>query len=416
MKDTRNYFCKENTDGLSNHSKNNRAIELRVIANWMQGTAISGGDRIFIELSKIWTSKINIMVFISQDGWEICERESLKDVNYKIWALDKFNKYGYFINYLYRTYIGIAKSSQVEMREGDIVYSSSDFWPDSIPAFLMKLRNKDVKWIAGFYLFAPKPWQKDSPYKGKRWLIGLFYWLTQLPIYWIVKRYADMVFVTSEPDVEKFVTKKRTRDKIVVIRGGVDIKPSEEYLTSGNIIPVEKREYDACFVGRFHYQKGVVKLIDIWRMVCDKKPKARLAMIGVGPLGKEIGKKIEKLSLQNNIELLGFRDGEEKYEIFRQSKIVVHPATYDSGGMAACEAMAWGLPGVSFDLMALSTYYPRGMVKAPCFDLEEFSKKILRLLEDTKLYQDTSKDAISWAREWDWDKRAKIIHNRMLSL
>lgn len=404
--------------GISNYietDKNDKTIELAVIANWMQGAAISGGDRIFIELSKKWISKVNIMVFISQDGREICKRENLKNVNYKIWALDKFNGYGYFIRYLYRTFIGIVKSLQVKMRKGDIVYSSSDFWPDSIPAFLVKLRNKNAMWIAGFYLFAPKPWQKDSPYEGKSWWIGLFYWLTQLPIYWIVKRYADMVFVTSEPDVEKFMTKKRNGDKIVVIRGGVHTKSSEEYLTSGNVITFEKRKYDACYVGRLHYQKGVLSLTDIWRMVCDKKPKAKLAMIGVGPLEKEIKEKIKKLNLQENIELLGFRDGEEKYEIFRQSKIIVHPATYDSGGMAACEAMAWGLPGVSFDLEALKTYYPKGMLKTKCFNLQEFANNIVELLTNEKLYSKVSKDSLELVREeWDWSRQSKVIYDSVM--
>ena len=161
-----------------------------------------------------------------------------------------------------------------------------------------------------------------------------------------------MVFVTSEPDVEKFVTKKRSRDKITVIRGGVDIKPSMEYLNSGNVIAKEKRKYDACFVGRFHPQKGVLELIDIWKLVCDKKPRAKLAMIGIGALENAVKNRIAELGLNDNIYLLGFKDGEEKYEIFKQSKIVVHPATYDSGGMAAAEGMAWGLPGVSFEVIS----------------------------------------------------------------
>lgn len=409
MRDIRKYSYKENTNKLSNHTENNKKVGLGVIANWMQGTALSGGDRIFIELSKKWVSKLNIMLFISQDGWEICKRESLKKVNYEIWASNKFTGCGYFINYLYRTFIGIVNSLRIKMGKGNIIYSASDFWPDSIPAFIMKLKNKNAKWIAGFYLFAPKPWQKDSPYKGKRFLTGVLYYLTQLPIYWLVKRYADMVFVTSEPDAKKFVTKKRGRDKIVVIRGGVDIKPSEEYINSGNVMPFKKRKYDACLVGRFHYQKGVLELIDIWRLVCEKKPNARLAMIGVGPLEKEVKGKIERRGLQDNVELLGFKDGEDKYEIFKQSKIVLHPATYDSGGMAACEAMAWGLPGVSFDLEALKTYYPKGMLKAPCFDLKAFAENIINLLENKKLYNSTREDAIAWAREWDWDKRAEDI-------
>ena len=134
-------------------------------------------------------------------------------------------------------------------------------------------------------------------------------------------------------------------------------------------------------------------------------------MIGVGPLEVEVREKIQKLGLQGNIELIGFRDGEEKYKIFKQSKIVVHPATYDSGGMAACEAMAWGLPGVSFDLEALKSYYPQGMIKTPCYDLKVFAENILDLIEDGQLYEKISKEAIDWAKEWDWDKRAEdILH------
>ncbi len=90
----------------------------------------------------------------------------------------------------------------------------------------------------------------------------------------------------QQPDVEKFITKRRNRDKIVVIYGGVDIGHSEEYLASGNGIPIEKRKYDACFVGRFHPQKGVLELIDIWKMVCKDNSYAKLAMIGIGPLEK----------------------------------------------------------------------------------------------------------------------------------
>lgn len=87
----------------------------------------------------------------------------------------------------------------------------------------------------------------------------------------------------------------------------------------------------------------------------------------------------------------------------------MHPAIYDSGGMAACEAMACGLPGVSFDLPALKTYYPKGMIKTPCYDLKAFAENILKLLADEKLYKRTAKDALEWAKEWDWDKKAEDL-------
>jgi len=300
----------------------------------------------------------------------------------------------------------------------DFVYSSSDFWPDSLPAFFMKIKNPKLIWIAGYYLSAPNPFAENSPYKGKDFYRGLFYWLTQLPAFYIIREFADYVFVTSKPDVNKFVTNKRGKAKVVVIQGGVDTTEAKKYLTRVNRKDSLKRsmakKYAACFVGRFHYQKGVLDLIDIWKKVCQKQPKAKLAMIGIGPLEGKIKEKIKKAKLDKNIDLLGFKDGKEKYQIFKQSKLILHPATYDSGGMAAAEGMAWGLPGVSFDLQALKTYYPKGMIKTPEEDLDKFAQNVTKLLEDRHFYADTSREAIDLIHQvWDWDVRARKVFQQV---
>ncbi len=301
-----------------------------------------------------------------------------------------------------------------ELADVDMVYSVSDFYPDFWPAFLLKRRNPRIRWIAGYYLFAPAPWAKDSPYKGAQWLRGLIYWLLQRPSYCLINRYADHVFVTSEPDAKRFITRRRGRSGITVVQGGVDITESEPYLKGASVIAVRDRKYDACFMGRFHYQKGILLLLDVWRIVCNQYPHAKLAVIGDGHLNTEVRAKIDRLTLQKNVDLLGFCDGTAKFSVFKQSKLMVHPATYDSGGMAAAEGMAWGLPGVSFDLEALKTYYPCGMVKVPCFDKHAFARAILHLLEDESFYREQAAEAHSLIVEvWDWRKRAKIIYDRI---
>jgi glycosyltransferase involved in cell wall biosynthesis len=167
-------------------------------------------------------------------------------------------------------------------------------------------------------------------------------------------------------------------------------------------------------MGRLHYQKGVLILVDIWKRVCEKKSDATLAMIGNGPLEEEARTKIKALGLARNIELLGFMDGEKKFDVFKQSKIMVHPATYDSGGMAAAEGMAWRLPGVSFDLEALKTYYPQGMVKIPCFDEQQFADAVLRLLNDPSYYDEQARLAHELILNvWDWKKRAENVWQAM---
>jgi glycosyltransferase involved in cell wall biosynthesis len=389
--------------------------KLFVIANWMQGTGLSGGDRIFIELVKKWKLKLDITLFISQEGSVICRRHELDNIRQQIWASNRLVKLGYLIDTLYRTTVSIKKVFSIKMLSGDIIFSSSDFWPDFFPAFIMKLKNPKIIWIAGFYLFAPKPWRKDSPYRDKKFLTGLFYWLSQVPSYYVIRKFSDIVFVTSKPDVDQFITPSRSKEKVVVIRGGVDTEPAKTYLNSAEVIPPEERIYDACFIGRFHYQKGVLELCKIWQIVCSCIPKAHLVIIGSGPLENEIRNLITEYGLLKNIDLMGFLDGPKKFEVFKQSRIVVHPATFDSGGMAAAEAMSWGLPGVSFDLEALKTYYPKGMLKTSCFDIDEFANNILSLLSNHYQYKAMSLEALKLVHEeWEWNDRAKEIFTKIM--
>lgn len=389
------------------------------------GEGISGGTRIHIECTKRWlkTKKFkNITIIASDDGYRACLRNGLPANNLILVSTAITKKVGFWLDYFARIVKGAlyALSYVLKPEEQYFVYAASDFWADFFPAVILKLRYKrKVKLLASLYLFAPVPWAHDNPYKGFYFIVGLLYWLTQIPVYWAIYYLADYVFVTSEPDVKSFITNKRNRSKIIVAQGGVDISDSEKYLKGRGIIPVWERTFDACFVGRFHHQKGVSELIDIWNDVCNKLPHAKLAMVGTGsgPMERTVRDKIKKYRLDRNIILFGFLDGHKKYSIFKNSKIVVHPATFDSGGMAAAEAMAWKIPGVSFDLESLKTYYPKGMMKTKLNDLNQFSQNILKLLQNRRLYNKVSKDAHDLIVEvWDWDKRSQVILNKFLKL
>jgi glycosyltransferase involved in cell wall biosynthesis len=402
-------------------------MNLLVTANTAGGglgqKGMSGGDRIARACIHKWAAEgQKVRLFTGRSGQGIYDlegREGAEVILTSSYLMNKFSYLGLLVFEFLATLGGCLKIFKLrrEVSNGDVIYSSSDFWPDSIPALLLKLIRPGVRWVAGFYLFAPAPWEKNTPYKKQNRLVGLFYWLTQQPIYWLVNRFADIVFVTSQPDVHRFITRKRGEDRVLVIRGGVDIHPSEEYLASSGFTPPKERLYDACFVGRFHYQKGVLEMIDIWQLVCQKRKNAKLAMIGNGPLEDQVKEAIKTKGLETDVDLLGFRDGVQKYEVFKNSRIVVHPATYDSGGMAAAEAMAWGLPGVSFDLEALKTYYPHGMIKVPQGDIQGFADEIIQLLSSEDHYLKIAGEAKNLIREeWDWKKRMVFIYSRVMDL
>lgn len=375
-------------------------------------TGISGGDRIFMELSRQWVKEgKNVTIITGEEGYKMCRENLPGKFNYNIIRSDYGFlplSFAYFVRII-RVFL-LALNFKIKHPYETLVYSASDFWPDALPTIIIKARCKDIKWIAGFYLFAPKPFSTLSPYKNLDFLKSLSYYCLQGPIYKMVKKWADMVFVTSQPDVEAFITPNRPRERIIVIMGGIHLNEAMSVPE-----PKEKR-YDGIFMGRFHPQKGVLELIRIWYLLTRKKKDARLALIGGGPLLEKVKNEIKRYNLENNIDILGWKFGSEKFDLFKSSRVILHPAVYDSGGMSACEAMACGLPGVSFDLEALKTYYAKGMLKVRCFDFEDFANKVLMLLGDVDVYTKLSKDALDWAKEWDWDKRTAGVLNKIRTL
>ena len=387
--------------------------KLLIIANNNIGTSQSGGDTIFLEFIKNWQKKLDITVIGSGESKRLLKRYQIKP---KFIQSDTINPrcYPTTLNIVLHSFrrsvraIVVFLKNKSIFKESEYCYTASDFIPDFIFGLFYKLVNPRGQWLCGQYLFAPSPSDKNTPYRGQP-LKGYLYYLFQKITKYLANKYADYILITSEPDKKYFPGKK-----VIVVRGGVDTTASEKYLRSNKVKPISDRQFDAVFLGRLHPQKGVLELIDIWKLVVNKIPDAILAIIGDGQLEKKIKEKILKSKLNKNIVLFGFKSGEAKYEIFKNSKIVVHPAIYDSGGMAAAEAMAWGLPGVSFDLESLKSYYPKGIIKTKLGNNREFSDNIIKLLTNKKLYQHTSAEALHLIRNtWDWHKRSKNIYNQI---
>jgi len=380
---------------------------------------MSGGERIAIELTRNWVGSGNVEVVVHGSNLtESLWRRYVEDPGISFSEISNLNE-DESLRYSYpkRVFQGIRYAFGLNMNPEveNLLYTASDFWPDSLPGLIIYLRNRDYcRWIAGFFMFAPNPlkgFRENGPWRLPS-VRALIYWASQQLAYHVVRRFADAVFVTSEPDVDRFVSLKRAREKVIVIRGGVDVPSADRLDEVDNV----EGEYDAVFVGRFHPQKGVVELIDIWGMVCQEIPGARLALIGVGPLEEEVRGRISSLGLDGEIDVLGFLDGEPKHEVFRKSKLILHPALYDSGGMAAAEGMAFGLPGVSYDLLALRTYYPRGMAKVPLGHPEEFAGTIVGLLNNQEERDSLGRQARELiTREWSWDIQADRIWNSISS-
>ena len=69
-----------------------------------------------------------------------------------------------------------------------------------------------------------------------------------------------------------------------------------------------------------------------------------------------------------------------------------------------------------YNLEALKTYYPQGMIKTQPGDNQEFAKNINKLLTNQELYNETRDAALSLIRTvWDWNRRAEYMENVFLT-
>lgn len=376
------------------------------------GTEASGGDKIFVEFAKRWARKSEVHIYTLEEGYKLCRKNGVEGVTYKVVRLDQ-KEFLFPILYTVKTIRGCIEALRVRSDSDNLaIYSSSDFWPDAIPAFIMKKMLKNAKWVAGFYLFAPRPLrnQNETGYRGgyaKLSLTNLIYYFSQQLIYRIMKRNADFIVVANELDKRIFVKDGFPSDRIEPIYGGVDIGAIRRTPTPSDT------KYDGCFVGRLHPQKGPLELIRIWKLVCTAKPDATLALVGEGPLENEIRDEIGKSELSDNIFMLGWVEGQKKYKVLKSSKVFLHTPVLDTGGMAAAEGMACGLPVVAFDLPGYLFSYPRGMIKVQNGDIKAFANAVIELLRDQKLYDKISKEALSFSLEWDWDSRALHVLNEI---
>lgn len=374
------------------------------------GKGISGSDRIFIEFAKRWSQKHSLTIYVWSEGYKMCLRQNLKQVDYKIINLGIWCKLGFIPCYFARIIAAVLSATRIPLKDNIIVYSASEFWMDSLPALVIKLRAKNATWVAAWYQTAPSPLEGFS--SGRYRFKALLYWLAQFPIKPLITQFADYVLVNNNAEMKNFPRHARTRQAIVVL-GAVNVQAIAKWK---KLHTQQPKTYAAVFQGRFHPQKGVVELIEIWRKVVDKMPSAKLAMIGDGPLMAKVQSKIKQLGLSENIKLFGYLfDGSKKYALFSQSKIVVHPAFYDSGGMASAEAMAFGLPCVGFNLPAYKFYYPKGMLQAQVGNISGFAANVIKLLENPKLRVKIGTEAEDEIlKNWSWDTRAREVLERII--
>ena len=132
-------------------------------------------------------------------------------------------------------------------------------------------------------------------------------------------------------------------------------------------------------------QKNIPNFIEAAKILIKRYPKAKFVVAGEGRLRKELQSLIERLNLQENFKLLGFKKDIQNY--IKAFDIFVLPSDFEGLGSSILIAMLLKIPVVSTNAGGTKEVVINGEtgILVPRRNPRELASGIERLLEDEEL-------------------------------
>lgn len=162
------------------------------------------------------------------------------------------------------------------------------------------------------------------------------------------------------------------------------------------------------FVGRLKLVKGIDFLLEIWAKVVQKHPDWILEIYGEKFPEFDVQKAIKEKGLQGSVFV--FEPTSEIHQKYAEASLFLMTSRSESFGLVLTEAMYCGLPCIAFDApsgpSSIIENEKNGFL-IPCFNLELFSEKVIKLIENELLRKQMGKNAMESVRRFELEKIMK---------
>jgi glycogen synthase len=131
------------------------------------------------------------------------------------------------------------------------------------------------------------------------------------------------------------------------------------------------------FLGRIEInQKGIDMLLSAYSRIY---PKTRypLVIAGKGPDEAKMKELINKYGLDNRVTFTGPAYGRQKYRLLEKALYVAMPSRNEGFSLFSLEALASGLPLVTYDIDGFSWTTDQPVIKAKPFDVADYARIML---------------------------------------
>ncbi|MCL4355468.1 MAG: glycosyltransferase family 4 protein [Nitrososphaerota archaeon] len=195
--------------------------------------------------------------------------------------------------------------------------------------------------------------------------------------------------------------------RVTLVPSGVDNEAVQSVPSAG-----EDDAADVIYVGRLTSYKGVRTLVEAVGVLKGRGKSVKASIVGDGPQREELQRLAEELGVGERVKFYGrVEDGKRVVALMKAAKMFVYPAAPLGGwALTPLEANAAGLPVITTRAGPVlgSTDVVQDGRNGLLLDKltpEAMATKIAVLVDDEGLRERLSKQALEFAREYDWDSQ-----------
>lgn len=162
-------------------------------------------------------------------------------------------------------------------------------------------------------------------------------------------------------------------------------------------------EFVVLFVGRLEPRKGCASLIEAWKAIDARLPRARLWVVGTGPQEPDLKRAVVRAGL-SSVDFLGSLETDELRRRYKSADLFCSPAIEgESFGIVLLEAMAAGTPVLAADLAGYATVVKGGAGDLfVAGDTAALAERVIALAENPERRSMLAKAGCARAAEFDW--------------
>jgi glycosyltransferase involved in cell wall biosynthesis len=244
--------------------------------------------------------------------------------------------------------------------EEDLVYATSDYWFDVLPAVRSRARRKLMVW----HMNAPGLGEiitRSRPDVDAMRASSLHYWASQS---YSLRRFAGCThkhLFHLHPDMRPALQRLGLRDdEMSYVSYGLEVTLNES-------VPAPAREFDAVWIGRVHRQKGIDDLLATLEFLARRLENFRA--IFIGNVKDALAPEIAKRGLEKHVTFSGFVSEEEKIRLFKASRVFLMPSRHEGSPRVVGESIIANTPVVGYDIPNYRPVFGNFVRYVPPFDL-----------------------------------------------